>query len=504
MNRNVTVSMTEGQALAHQVDELAALYRLTDKLYRARSAGDVYEAALDAIRDTLGCSRASVLLFDDAGVMRFVAWRGLSETYRKAVDGHSPWKAGEHDPHPIFVPDIEDTAEPEPIKAAIRKEKIRALGFVPLSAQGEVIGTFMTYYEARQDFTEHEVNLAVTIARQVGFSLERQRMERARQSAVEELRESEERFRLMSEHAPVMIWMSHPNGSCLHLNRMLRTFWNVEEAAIASFDWTGTMHPDDRAEIGRSIGEAIANKSSVTIKGRYRNAEGRFRVLQTDARPRFSRNGEFLGMIGVNVDVTERELLLAELNHRVKNTLAVVQGIAHQTFKASDATAEARRAFEGRLVALGVAHSLLTQANWENASLEELAADTLLANGANRDRISLSGPKILLPPREALAMAMALHELFTNAMKYGALSNDAGRIELRWSAVDEPQESRLKLSWRESGGPTVSPPKQRGFGSLLLERTLAQDLNGKVTTAFDPEGVHFSIDAPMPSAVGAS
>ena len=297
----------------------------------------------------------------------------------------------------------------------------------------------MTYYEARRDFTEHEVNLAVTIARQVGFSLERQRMERARQSAVEELRESEERFRLMSEHAPVMIWMSHPNGSCLHLNRMLRTFWNVEEAAIASFDWTGTMHPDDRAEIGRSIGEAIANKSSVTIKGRYRNAEGRFRVLQTDARPRFSKNGEFLGMIGVNVDVTERELLLAELNHRVKNTLAVVQGIAHQTFKASDATAEARRAFEGRLVALGVAHSLLTQANWENASLEELAADTLLAKGANKDRISLSGPKVLLPPREALAMAMALHELFTNAMKYGALSNDAGRIELRWSAVDEPK-----------------------------------------------------------------
>lgn len=503
MNENAPVSVTEGEALAHQVDELAALYRLTDKLYRARSTGDVYEAALDAIRDTLGCSRASILLFDNTGVMRFVAWRGLSDEYRKAVDGHSPWKAGEHDPHPIFVPDTEKIAEPERIKSAIRKEGIRALGFVPLVAQGEVIGKFMTYYEAPRNFAEHDVNLAVTIARQVGFSLERDRMERARQSAVEELRESEERFRLMSEHAPVMIWMSHPDGSCLHLNRMLRTFWNVEEAAIANFDWTETMHPDDRAEIGRLIGEAIASRRNVTIKGRYRNAEGRFRVLQTDARPRFSKNGEFLGMIGVNVDITERELLLAELNHRVKNTLAVVQGIAHQTFKASDATADARRAFEGRLVALGVAHSLLTQANWENASLEELAADTLLVKGANKNRISLSGPKILVPPREALALAMALHELFTNAMKYGALSNDAGRIDVRWSSIRDDKESRLRLSWREMGGPEVSPPKRRGFGSLLLERTLAQDLNGRVTTAFDPEGIHFSIDAPMPSAAGA-
>ena len=503
MNENAPVSVTEGEALAHQVDELAALYRLTDKLYRARSTGDVYEAALDAIRDTLGCSRASILLFDNTGVMRFVAWRGLSDEYRKAVDGHSPWKAGEHDPHPIFVPDTEKISEPERIKSAIRKEGIRALGFVPLVAQGEVIGKFMTYYEAPRNFAEHDVNLAVTIARQVGFSLERDRMERARQSAVEELRESEERFRLMSEHAPVMIWMSHPDGSCLHLNRMLRTFWNVEEAAIANFDWTETMHPDDRAEIGRLIGEAIASRRNVTIKGRYRNAEGRFRVLQTDARPRFSKNGEFLGMIGVNVDITERELLLAELNHRVKNTLAVVQGIAHQTFKASDATADARRAFEGRLVALGVAHSLLTQANWENASLEELAADTLLVKGANKNRISLSGPKILVPPREALALAMALHELFTNAMKYGALSNDAGRIDVRWSSIRDDKESRLRLSWREMGGPEVSPPKRRGFGSLLLERTLAQDLNGRVTTAFDPEGIHFSIDAPMPSAAGA-
>jgi PAS domain S-box-containing protein len=632
MHESVPIPATRGAALASQVDELNALYQLTDKLYRARSMSDVYDAALDAIVSTLGCSRASILLFDGEGVMSFVAWRGLSEAYRKAVEGHSPWKPGHRDPQPIFVRDIELTEEPDWIKAVIRNEGIRGLAFIPLVSHGVVVGKFMTYYEAPHDFAEHEVNLAVTIARQVGFSLERARADAARQAAEDELRESEERFRLMSEHAPVMIWLSGVRGECLHLNQMLRTFWNVEESAIERFDWQGMMHPDDAAEIGRLMADALARHDSVRTVGRFLDSKGRYRILQTDARPRFSAKGEFLGMIGVNVDVTEREeaerqlreseerfrlaveaapsgmvmtdaegrivminahaeslfgysrdelvgrkieilvpgrfqgshpgyretyrdrpsarpmgagrdlfarrkdgaevpveiglspietfdgmmvlaavvdisgrkraeaqreLLLAELNHRVKNTLAVVQSIAHQTFKDTDP--EARAGFEGRLVALAIAHNLLTQANWENASLERLAADALHLSGPNGKRVSMSGPRILLPPREALAIAMALHELYTNAVKYGALSNEAGRVALAWSRPDDPQD-RLDLVWREHGGPAVSPPRRRGFGSLLLERTLANDLHGSVTMEFRPEGLVCSIAAPLPGA----
>jgi two-component sensor histidine kinase len=195
----------------------------------------------------------------------------------------------------------------------------------------------------------------------------------------------------------------------------------------------------------------------------------------------------------------QREPLLAELNHRVKNTLAVVQSIAHQTFKETDP--EARKAFEGRLVALGVAHNLLTEANWESASLGQLAADTLQAGGPNGERVSLTGPRILLPPRAALAMAMALHELYTNAVKYGALSNDTGRITLEWSR-SEDAEPRLELVWREHGGPAVTPPTRRGFGSLLLDRTLAHDLNGKVAMDFKPDGLVCAISAPLPNLKG--
>jgi two-component sensor histidine kinase len=205
-------------------------------------------------------------------------------------------------------------------------------------------------------------------------------------------------------------------------------------------------------------------------------------------------------MIGINVDITEREeaeqarqqaerhreLLIAELNHRVKNTLAVVQGIAHQTFKGSDE--KARKAFEGRLVALSMAHNLLTQANWENASLHQLVADSLQTAASQSSRIIKNGPNVLLPPRQALAIALALHELFTNAVKYGALSNDTGVIELTWT-IRQNGSRHVDMEWRERGGPPVEKPARRGFGSVLLERTLAMDLNGDVKTEFGPQGL---------------
>ena len=495
-------AVTPGSRL-DAVSELSALYLLTDRLYRARSQAEVYEAALDAIMGTLSCTRASILLFDEAGVMQFVAWRGLSDHYRNMLRGHSPWRPGDRDPQPIFVSDIDDTSEADWIKETIRNEGICALGFIPLVADGEVVGKFMTYYPDRRSFTASEIELAVTIARQVGFSLERARADARRRAAENDLRESEQRFRVMSENAPVMIWMSDKDGHCLHLNRMLREFWGVSEEGIASFNWAQTTHPEDMPEVGRAIGEAMAERRLCTIVGRYRSAlDGAYHVLQTHAQPRLSASGELLGMIGVNIDISERqradaqrELLLAELNHRVKNTLAVVQAMANQTFRG--VAREPRQAFENRLMALAAAHNLLTASNWENAALSDIARDALHAGDAYKGRVDIAGPRVLLPPREALALAMAFHELTTNAVKYGALSNDKGRVSLAWSRADG--DSRLLLiDWKESGGPAVEPPSRRGFGSVLLERSLKEDLRGKVELSYRPAGLSCAIELPWP------
>lgn len=483
-------------SLARTVRELGTLFYLTERLQAAKSIEEIYDAALEAITEALACERASILLFDAAGVMRFVAWKGLTEEYRRALDGHSPWTAETPDPAPIFVPDVRSTNEADALKQAISAEGIRGLAIIPLVANGRLLGKFMTYYREVHEFSEGEVRLASTIARQLSLSIDRKLAE-------DELRESETHFRLMSEHAPVMIWISDANGKCLHLNRMLRRFWGLAEADIVEFDWSETIHPDDAAAIREGVGTAVAKRTSVQVKGRYRNAAGRYRVLETVARPRIAASGEFLGMIGVNVDITEkdeaekaRELLVAELNHRVKNTLAIVQGIALQTFRSDSSPGEARRAFEGRLIALARAHNLLTQANWEDASLEELASLTLQAQGVSAARLAIKGPSISLPPKEAVSVGLALHELSTNAMKYGALSNGSGRVELTWERI-EGEQSRLRLKWQESGGPPVCPPARAGFGSFLLQRTLGDDLNGKVNVRFDPEGVVCLVEAPL-------
>src|SRR5215470_6425313 len=181
-------------ALTARIREQAALYEFTDRLQRAKTLDDVYDPALDAIIGGLQCSRASILLRDNAGVMRFVASRGLSEPYRRAVDGHSPWGSDVRGPEPICVDDVARAAFPEPLKRMVVAEGIHALALIPLPLAGRPIGKFVAYYDGPHAFPRAEVDLAVTIARQLGFSIERIRTEQA-------LRESEARQSAILESA---------------------------------------------------------------------------------------------------------------------------------------------------------------------------------------------------------------------------------------------------------------------------------------------------------------
>ncbi|WP_342151606.1 sensor histidine kinase [Methylorubrum sp. SB2] len=188
---------------------------------------------------------------------------------------------------------------------------------------------------------------------------------------------------------------------------------------------------------------------------------------------------------------TGRRLLVDELNHRVKNTLATVQSFAFQSFRGLDgAGARQREAFEGRLLALSAAHNILTRENWAGAGLHAVMEEVLRPFEAGGPRFALSGPDLRLPPRVALALGMVLHELCTNAAKHGALSVPEGRVALDWRT--EPAETgadRLHLVWRESGGPPVTAPKRRGFGSRLIERGLSAELGGHARIDFPQDGV---------------
>ncbi|RYI08886.1 MAG: hypothetical protein EON48_14180 [Acetobacteraceae bacterium] len=226
--------------------------------------------------------------------------------------------------------------------------------------------------------------------------------------------------------------------------------------------------------------------------------DGEWRTLQTEARPRFGSDGRFLGMIGVNVDITEqenldrqRELLFAELNHRVKNTLAVVQAIAHQTFKA-ERSIPSVSTFIGRLGVLAAAHDILSRANWESTPMTELVREVLARDATHGGRVKTSGPAMLLAPKQALSIALALHELQTNALKYGALSVDGGSVDLRWAATPD---RRMEITWTETGGPEVKAPPRRGFGTMMIEHALAADLDGSAKIDFPPSGLVCTIIA---------
>ena len=216
------------------------------------------------------------------------------------------------------------------------------------------------------------------------------------------------------------------------------------------------------------------------------------------------RQAEIEGAVCTFIDITERkqteaqqQLVTHEIRHRLKNTLAMVQAIVGQSLRNSPATDEVRKSITQRLIALGNAHTVLTQTRWGNALIAEVVQSAIAVHQSRTSRIQTSGPNIEIGSKAALGITMALHELCTNAVKYGALSNDIGAVSIEWTIVGGAANASFHLSWKESGGPPVKPPTRRGFGSRLIAEGVSPDLKGQAKLVFDPNGVIWSLDAPL-------
>jgi two-component system, chemotaxis family, CheB/CheR fusion protein len=213
--------------------------------------------------------------------------------------------------------------------------------------------------------------------------------------------------------------------------------------------------------------------------------------------------GRIIGASKIAQDITERRhsegvraLMMDELNHRVKNTLATVQSIAAQSLKGVDV--ESRETFDARLVSLSRTHDLLARDSWEGASLRELLLQEIEPYRAgDRTRFVVEGRDFGLRPKAALALGLALHELATNAAKYGALSTRQGQVRVTWDLPKPSQLSALRLKWVEIGGPPVKKTGHKGFGSVLIERGLSLELDAKVELDFDPGGLVCTIEVPL-------
>ena len=206
---------------------------------------------------------------------------------------------------------------------------------------------------------------------------------------------------------------------------------------------------------------------------------------------------------GVMREVTDRRraeelqrLMINELNHRVKNTLATVQSVAGQTLRNAVDLGDAREALTTRLLALSRGHDILTRESWDGAELADIVASVVDAHG-EAERFSVNGPAVRLAPKATLALSMALHELMTNAAKYGALSNEDGQVRLVWRRTKADAGERLRMTWEEIDGPPVSTPTRQGFGTRLITGGLARELGGEVRLDYPTSGVVCEIDAEL-------
>lgn len=323
-----------------------------------------------------------------------------------------------------------------------------------------------------------------------------------RKAAERALLESEARLSATYNHALVGIAETDRTGRFIRSNEQFSVMTGYDPDELRSMTFFDITHPADVDEDRRLFEEQWSGeRDGYTLEKRYVRKDGGIIWVEIAASLVREQHGAEPFAIRIQRDITDRKraeeqqrLLLNELNHRVKNTLAVVQGLSHQTFRSSGVSPEVLSTFEGRLAALAAAHNLLMKHTWEPTPIREAVKSAVQPfQSGRRPRIDFDGPETLLTPSATVTLTLALHELATNAAKYGSLSNEAGRVELRWTA----DSGQLKLVWRERDGPLVAKPTQTGFGTRLLERAVARDLGATVTIDFEPEGVVCTISAAL-------
>jgi PAS domain S-box-containing protein len=303
-------------------------------------------------------------------------------------------------------------------------------------------------------------------------------------------------YREVADGVPAAAWLSRADGRLEFVNPAMAEALGRPEAVLLGDGWMDFLDPEDRPGLMLTRAEARTAHAPFRYEARFRAADGSLRLIQLYGRPRFDAAGAFSGHVGIAGDVTEiraaearQRTLINELNHRVKNALSTVQSLVRQTLREHKAPKSIETALADRLVALASAHDVLTREDWSGAELSDIVDEAIKPYAG---RITASGPHVRIAPRTAIALSMALHELATNAAKYGALSAGDGAVELSWRR----EGRQAVVRWREYDGPAISPPKRRGFGSRLLGPVLAGELGEPATITFAPEGVICTIHAP--------
>jgi PAS domain S-box-containing protein len=495
---DVTQSVLNEQRLAFQIKVADAMRGIADPVQAKRTAAKM-------LGEYLGAARVGFVEVDEAAnriLLRGDWTRGedvASLTGRTAALSDLPKPALDHlrTGQVLAIGDVDDLAKGSSSEDSALGSKlgVKAVITVPLAREGQLRALLFVHELEPRRWKRSEAAMARDVAERSWAAVERALAEQS-------LRASEDHYRHAVELNPQVSWTALPDGQ---LNRVSRRWSDWTGTAGTGESWAGGLHPDDVQLTFDVWRHSVATGEPYDIEHRVKFLDGSYRWARSRAFPRRDGQGDILLWYGSTEDIHDRKLaeerqrlLINELNHRVKNTLATVQAIAFQTLKGGISLDEARARFEARLLALSQAHNMLTEQNWEGAPLQRVVSEAT-AHLAERGRMNIEGESLWLAPRAALALSLALHELSTNAAKYGALSGDEGRVSVSWTLDGD----RLRLVWKERNGPVVAPPSGRGFGSRLIERGLTADLGGTAALEFEPDGVRCTIEASLDAVQAA-
>jgi two-component system, chemotaxis family, CheB/CheR fusion protein len=372
----------------------------------------------------------------------------------------------------------------------VRAERIGALAFIPLVASGLLIGKFMTYYDGPHVFGEADVKLAMTIARQLGFGVERIRAEQGSRLLASIVATSDDAIVSKDLNGIVTSWnkgaeriFGYTDGEMLgkSITILMPSARNNEESEIL-----------DRIRRGEHVDhyETVRQRKDGTLVD-----------ISLTVSPVRDATGKVVGASKVARDISERkqaqarqELLTREVQHRTKNLFAVVLAIVTRSFVGKYTVEDAKLAVVNRLEPLGQTHLMLIDKDWQGADLAEIVHAEM---SPYADRVKIEGPSLMLTARAAENFALALHELATNAAKYGALSNTTGRVHIAWSKDASNGSNHFTFRWQEQGGPPVRPPNQKGFGSAVLEQVMTAHFEAPPHIEFPLAGVIYELNGSL-------